>query len=71
MKEVVAHVYDVTNSGSEKANNTILHINRFFKDGIGVGGIFHSAIEVPLFPCTPCSSPLKLFLDLSKILPFL
>ncbi|KAL0798423.1 hypothetical protein Bca101_053598 [Brassica carinata] len=46
MTEVVVHIYDVTNSGSEKTNNTILQINRFFKDGIGLGGIFHSAIQV-------------------------
>ncbi|CAA6666946.1 unnamed protein product [Spirodela intermedia] len=35
MKEVVLHVYDVTNS-----------INRIFKDRIGLGGIFHSAVQV-------------------------
>nr|XP_018677090.1 PREDICTED: uncharacterized protein LOC103973689 isoform X1 [Musa acuminata subsp. malaccensis] len=73
MMEVVAHVYDVTNSGSEKANNTILHINRFFKDGIGVGGIFHSSIQVygdeewsfgfceygsGVFSCQPCKNPM-------------
>lgn len=46
MKEVVLHVYDVTNSGSAKTNNTILQINKIFKDGIGLGGIFHSAIQV-------------------------
>ncbi|CAL9226832.1 unnamed protein product [Arabidopsis halleri] len=46
MTEVVLHIYDVTNSGSEKTNNTIVQINRFFKDGIGLGGIFHSAIQV-------------------------
>lgn len=46
MPEVVLHIYDVTNSGSDKTNNTILQINRFFKDGIGLGGIFHSAIQV-------------------------
>ncbi|KAJ8467766.1 hypothetical protein OPV22_030318 [Ensete ventricosum] len=46
MKEVVLHIYDVTNSGSEKTNNTILQINRIFKDRIGLGGIFHSAIQV-------------------------
>lgn len=46
MKEVVLHVYDVTNSGSAKTNNTILQINRIFKDRIGLGGIFHSAVQV-------------------------
>lgn len=46
MTDVVLHVYDVTNSGSEKTNNTILHINKIFKDGIGLGGIFHSAVQV-------------------------
>lgn len=44
--EVTLHVYDVTNSGSEKTNNTILQINKIFKDGIGLGGIFHSAVQI-------------------------
>lgn len=47
---MVLHIYDVTNSGSEKTNNTIMQINRIFKDGIGFGGIFHSAIQV-IFLC--------------------
>ncbi|GLU24308.1 hypothetical protein SLE2022_402520 [Rubroshorea leprosula] len=46
MTDVVLHIYDVTNSGSEKTNNTILQINRIFKDRIGLGGIFHSAVQV-------------------------
>ncbi|KAK4745504.1 hypothetical protein SAY87_011816 [Trapa incisa] len=46
MMEVILHIYDVTNSGSEKTNNTIMQINKIFKDGIGIGGIFHSAIQV-------------------------
>ncbi|KAM7273320.1 hypothetical protein ACFE04_027984 [Oxalis oulophora] len=46
MTEVILHIYDVTNSGSEKTNNTIMQINKFFKDGIGLGGIFHSALQV-------------------------
>lgn len=46
MAEVILHVYDVTNSGSEKTNNTILNINKIFKDTIGLGGIFHSAVQV-------------------------
>ena len=37
-REVVLHVYDVT--------KTVRKINRFFKDGVGVGGIFHSAVQV-------------------------
>ncbi|MFS7968662.1 putative PPPDE peptidase domain-containing protein [Helianthus anomalus] len=45
MIEVILHVYDVTNSGSGNTNNAILQINRIFKDGIGVGGIFHSAVQ--------------------------
>lgn len=70
---MVLHVYDVTNSGSEKANNTILQINRIFKDRIGIGGIFHSAVQVygneewsfgfcefgsGVFSCPPCKNPL-------------
>ncbi|GAB2294005.1 hypothetical protein Dimus_028221 [Dionaea muscipula] len=46
MTEVFLHIYDVTNSGSDKTNNTILQINKIFKDGIGLGGIFHSAVQV-------------------------
>lgn len=46
MTEVILHIYDVTNSGSEKTNSTILNINKIFKDGIGLGGIFHSAVQV-------------------------
>ncbi|CAL4937379.1 unnamed protein product [Urochloa decumbens] len=45
-REVVLHVYDVTRTGSEKTDNTIRNINRFFKDGIRLGGIFHSAVQV-------------------------
>ena len=47
--EVVLHIYDVTNSGSDKTNSTIVQINKIFKDGIGLGGIFHSAVQVFLF----------------------
>ena len=46
MTQVILHIYDVTNSGSDKTNNTILNINKIFKDGIGLGGIFHSAVQV-------------------------
>lgn len=73
MKEVVLHVYDVTNSGSEKTNNTILQINKIFKDRIGLGGIFHSSVQVygneewsfgfcdsgsGVFSCPPCKNPM-------------
>ncbi|KAK6936796.1 PPPDE peptidase domain, partial [Dillenia turbinata] len=46
MTEVILHIYDVTNSGNEKTNSTIVQINKIFKDGIGLGGIFHSAVQV-------------------------
>ncbi|XP_022968433.1 deSI-like protein At4g17486 [Cucurbita maxima] len=46
MTDVMLHIYDVTNSGSDKTNNTIVNINKIFKDGIGLGGIFHSAVQV-------------------------
>ncbi|KAL9274237.1 DeSI-like protein [Drosera capensis] len=49
MTEVILHLYDVTNSGSEKTNNTILQINKIFKDRIGLGGIFHSAVSLLSF----------------------
>ncbi|KAI3800189.1 hypothetical protein L1987_35499 [Smallanthus sonchifolius] len=46
MTEVTLHVYDITNTGSDNTNNTIVQINRIFKDGVGIGGIFHSAVQV-------------------------
>ncbi|XVF09932.1 hypothetical protein REPUB_Repub07fG0139800 [Reevesia pubescens] len=46
MTEVILHIYDVTNSGSDKTNSTIVQINKIFKDGIGLGGVFHSAVQV-------------------------
>ncbi|KAG6554278.1 hypothetical protein Mapa_004194 [Marchantia paleacea] len=46
MTEVWLHVYDVTNSMSVKANNAIIQLNKLMRDGIGVGGIFHGAIQV-------------------------
>ncbi|XP_062233817.1 deSI-like protein At4g17486 [Phragmites australis] len=72
-QEVVAHVYDVANAGSDA---TVLHINRFFKDAIGLGGIFHTAIQVygdeewsfgycergtGVFSCPPCKNPMYTF----------
>ncbi|KAJ1384984.1 PPPDE putative peptidase domain [Sesbania bispinosa] len=45
MAKVTLHIYDVTNR-SEKTNSTVVHINKIFKDGIGLGGIFHSALQV-------------------------
>lgn len=75
-KAVVVHVYDVTNSDSEKTNSTILHINKIFKDGIGLGGIFHSAVQVygaeewsfgfceygsGVFSCPPTKNPMYTF----------
>lgn len=60
--EVVLHIYDVTNSGSEKTNNTIVQINKIFKDGIGLGGIFHSAVQVFLSFISLFSKFLAIFL---------
>jgi hypothetical protein len=48
-QEVVAHVYDVACVGPDGASGggaTVLHFNRIFKDAIGLGGIFHTAIQV-------------------------
>ncbi|OEL16748.1 hypothetical protein BAE44_0022231, partial [Dichanthelium oligosanthes] len=64
-REVVLHVYDVTKTGSEKTDNTIRKINRFFKDGIGVGGIFHSAVQVSL----AAVQKLPCFVDCTDNLP--
>lgn len=46
MVEVILHVYDVTNSVNVRANSAILGLNRFMRGGIGIGGIFHGAVEV-------------------------
>ncbi|XP_062213613.1 uncharacterized protein LOC133914531 [Phragmites australis] len=45
-REVVVHVYDATNTGSEKTDAAVLQINRIFKDRLSIGGIFHSAVQV-------------------------
>ncbi|KAF8780176.1 hypothetical protein HU200_001839 [Digitaria exilis] len=45
-QEVVLHVYDVGRTGCDKTDRTVRNINRFFKDCIGVGGIFHTAVQV-------------------------
>ncbi|XP_042476638.1 deubiquitinase DESI2-like [Macadamia integrifolia] len=73
MMDVILHVYDVTNSGSDKTNNTITQINKIFKDRIGLGGIFHSAVQVygneewsfgfcendtGVFSCPPTKNPM-------------
>lgn len=46
MSEVTLHVYDVTNSMSVRTNSAILGLNRVMRGGIGIGGIFHGAVEV-------------------------
>lgn len=46
MTEVFLHVYDVTSSGSSTTNTAVVQINKLLRGGIGVGGIFHSAVEV-------------------------
>ncbi|RDX60969.1 DeSI-like protein, partial [Mucuna pruriens] len=44
MAKVMLHIYDVAN-GSEKTNKTIVRINNILY-GLGLGGIFHSAVQV-------------------------
>ncbi|EMS56568.1 hypothetical protein TRIUR3_04780 [Triticum urartu] len=78
-QEGVAHVYDVAGSGPDGAGGggaTVLQINRLFKDGIGLGGIFHTAIQVygneewsfgycengsGVFSCPPAKNPMYTF----------
>ena len=48
MAEVTLHVYDVTNSGNVRANTAIMNLNKVMRGGIGLGGIFHGAVEVSL-----------------------
>ncbi|KAI4340895.1 hypothetical protein MLD38_025689 [Melastoma candidum] len=65
MTEVILHIYDLTNFGSEKTNNTIMQINKIFKDGMGIGGIFHSAIQQGsgVFSCPPGQNPMYTYRD--------
>uniref|UniRef100_A0ACD6A940 Uncharacterized protein n=1 Tax=Avena sativa TaxID=4498 RepID=A0ACD6A940_AVESA len=77
-QEVVAHVYDVACSGPDGGGGgaTVLNINRIFKDAIGLGGIFHTAIQVygdeewlfgycehgsGVFSCPPSKNPMYTF----------
>lgn len=46
MAKVSLHVYDITNSPDVKLNERILQINKLTKDTLGIGGIFHGAVEV-------------------------
>jgi hypothetical protein len=46
MSLVTLHVYDITNTSYETANAAIQGLNRFTKDTLGAGGIFHGAVEV-------------------------
>lgn len=46
MSLVTLHVYDITNTQYETANAAIQGLNRFTKDTLGAGGIFHGAVEV-------------------------
>jgi hypothetical protein len=56
MAEVLLHVYDVTNSLNVKANTAIVQLNKLMRDGMGVGGIFHGAIQVCLSSLYACVS---------------
>lgn len=79
---MILHVYDVTNSGSDKTNSTIMQINKIFKDGIGLGGIFHSAVQVygdeewsfgfcehgtGVFSCPPTKNPMYTYRESIKL----
>lgn len=75
MAEVTLHVYDVTNSGNVRANNAIMNLNKVMRGGIGLGGIFHGAVEVygkewsfgycengtGVFCCPPKANPMYTF----------
>ncbi|KAG0593149.1 hypothetical protein M758_1G300900 [Ceratodon purpureus] len=72
MAEVTLHVYDVTNSGNVRANSAIMNLNKVMRGGIGLGGIFHGAVEVygkewsfgycengsGVFSCPPKANPM-------------
>ncbi|CAI5511120.1 unnamed protein product, partial [Closterium sp. Naga37s-1] len=47
-KKVLLHVYDVTNSPDPNVNNTVLRINGVARSTLGIGGIFHGAVEVSI-----------------------
>ncbi|GJP43368.1 hypothetical protein CLOM_g2841 [Closterium sp. NIES-68] len=75
MATVSLHVYDITNSPNPKTNNAILQINRVTKDALGIGGIFHGAVEIHgeewsfgycergsgVFSCPPKANPMYTF----------
>lgn len=48
-RKVILHVYDVTNSANVRTNSVIVNLNKIMRGGIGLGGIFHGAVEVSLF----------------------
>ncbi|CAK9201507.1 unnamed protein product [Sphagnum jensenii] len=72
MVEVILHVYDVTSSMNVRANSMIMNINKIMRDGIGIGGIFHSGVQVfdeewsfgfcengsGVFSCPPKTNPM-------------
>eukprot|EP00270_Netrium_digitus_P002434 TRINITY_DN12754_c0_g1_i5.p1 TRINITY_DN12754_c0_g1~~TRINITY_DN12754_c0_g1_i5.p1 ORF type:complete len:294 (+),score=59.81 TRINITY_DN12754_c0_g1_i5:30-884(+) len=75
MAKVSLHVYDVTNSPNVKTNNAIIQINKITRDTMGIGGIFHGAVEVfgeewsygycergtGVFSCPPMGNPMYTF----------
>ncbi|GJP45625.1 hypothetical protein CLOM_g4989 [Closterium sp. NIES-68] len=70
-KKVLLHLYDVTNSPDPNVNSTVLRINGIARSTLGIGGIFHGAVEVygeewsfgycergsGVFSCPPKSNP--------------
>eukprot|EP00271_Cylindrocystis_brebissonii_P002204 TRINITY_DN12613_c0_g1_i1.p1 TRINITY_DN12613_c0_g1~~TRINITY_DN12613_c0_g1_i1.p1 ORF type:complete len:358 (+),score=66.78 TRINITY_DN12613_c0_g1_i1:612-1685(+) len=75
MTTVSLHIYDITNSPSVKTNSAIVQINKITRDSMGIGGIFHGAVEVAggewsygycekgsgVFCCEPKSNPMYTF----------
>ncbi|KAK4743462.1 hypothetical protein SAY87_001463 [Trapa incisa] len=46
MVKVILHVYHGTKCEPGQTSNTVMKVNRMFKDIMGIGGIFHSAVQV-------------------------
>lgn len=71
-RKVILHVYDVTNSANVRTNSVIVNLNKIMRGGIGLGGIFHGAVEVygkewsfgfcengsGVFSCSPKKNPM-------------
>ena len=43
---MLVHIYDVTGGSSAKSDEAIVKFNNLTRNALGVGGVFHSGVEV-------------------------